>query len=109
MQCGIACLAMVCRHYGRRMSIAAIAQICHATNEGLSMLAISQAASALGLRATGVRITADRLAHSPLPCILHWTQNHFVVLYDIRGGNTFCIADPAKGLIKYSRTEFEQC
>ena len=88
---------MVCRHYGRRMSIAAIAQICHATNEGLSMLAISQAASALGLRATGVRITADRLAHSPLPCILHWNQNHFVVLYDIRGGNTFCIADPAKG------------
>lgn len=109
MQCGIACLAMVCRHYGRRMSIAAIAQICHATNEGLSMLAISQAASALGLRATGVRITADRLAHSPLPCILHWNQNHFVVLYAIRGGNTFCIADPAKGLIKYSRAEFEQC
>lgn len=109
MQCGIACLAMVCRHYGRRMSIAAIAQICHATNEGLSMLAISQAASALGLRATGVRITAHRLAHSPMPCILHWNQNHFVVLYDIRGGNTFCIADPAKGLIKYSRAEFEQC
>lgn len=109
MQCGIACLAMVCRHYGRRMSIAAIAQICHATNEGLSMLAISQAASALGLRATGVRITAHRLAHSPMPCILHWNQNHFVVLYAIRGGNTFCIADPAKGLIKYSRTEFEQC
>lgn len=91
------------------MSIAGIAEICHATNEGLSMLAISQAASALGLRATGVRITAHRLAHSPMPCILHWNQNHFVVLYAIRGGNTFCIADPAKGLIKYSRAEFEQC
>ena len=91
------------------MSIAGIAKICHATNEGLSMLAISQAASALGLRATGVRITAHRLAHSPMPCILHWNQNHFVVLYAIRGGNTFCIADPAKGLIKYSRAEFEQC
>ena len=91
------------------MSIAGIAEICHATNEGLSMLAISQAASALGLRATGVRITARRLAHSPMPCILHWNQNHFVVLYAIHGGNTFCIADPAKGLIKYSRAEFEQC
>ncbi|MGN0213488.1 MAG: peptidase domain-containing ABC transporter [Muribaculaceae bacterium] len=109
MQCGIACLAMVCRHYGRRMSIASIAEICHASNEGLSMLAINQAASALGMRSTGVRITTDRLAQSPMPCILHWNQNHFVVLYDIRSSNTFCIADPAKGLINYSRTEFEQC
>lgn len=108
MQCGIACLAMICHHYGYRCSVDSITNLCHASAEGLSMLAISQAAQSLGMQATGAKLSLERLAQSPLPCILHWKQNHFVVLYRIKG-NKFYIADPAKGIIKLSKEEFANC
>ena len=53
-----------------------------------------------------VRTTIDNLSQAPLPCILHWNQNHFVVLYKVRKGKRFYVADPGKGLVSYSRDEF---
>jgi len=109
MQCGIACLSMVCRHYGKRYSVGALSRFCFATTEGVSMLAITQAAGKLGFETKSVRISTEQLGSAPLPCILHWNQNHFVVLYKVsRGGRKFHVADPGKGKICYSREEFER-
>jgi len=71
------------------------------------MLGISEAANEIGLHSVCVRTTVDNLSLAPLPCILHWNQNHFVVLYKVRKGKRFYIADPAKGLLTYSLDEFK--
>ena len=107
MQCGVACLQMICRYYKGRYSTATLHHYCFATNEGVSLLGISDAAKKLGLRTVCGRITVNQLNASSLPCILHWNQNHFVVLYKIRRGKTFYIADPGKGKIRYTKEEFK--
>ncbi len=87
MQCGIASLAMICNYYGRRCTVESLSRLCFATTEGVSLLAVKDAAEAMGLEAEAARVGIDALAQQPLPCILHWNQNHFVVLYKVsRGG-----------------------
>lgn len=108
MQCGIASLAMVCSYFGKRYSVEYLSQICHATHEGVSLLGIAQAAKKIGLECLCAKTTMEGILQAPLPCILHWNQNHFVVLYKIRRGKVFYIADPGKGKIRYSREEFKQ-
>lgn len=105
MQCGVACLQMVCRYHGRDVPLSDLGQICCPTNEGVSLLGISEAAEFLGFQTISGRASIDELIDVPLPCILHWNQNHFVVLYKIKR-NRYYIADPAKGKIRYSRQEF---
>lgn len=106
MQCGIACLQMICEHYGKDYSADYLSQLCFATTEGVSLLGMSDAANVLGLHTVCAKVAIDDLQDNLLPCILHWNQNHFVVLYKIRKGRTFYVADPGKGLVKYSREEF---
>ena len=106
MQCGIACLAMVCNYYGKNYSILTLSKICFATTEGISLLGISQAAAGLGFETLSKKISFDQLKEVKLPCILHWNQNHFVVLYQIKN-NKYYIADPGKGKIKYTEDEFK--
>ena len=62
----------------------------------------------LGLHTTCGRVTTEQLHKAPLPCILHWNQNHFVVLYRIKKGKIFYIADPGKGLVTYDNREFKE-
>ncbi len=106
MQCGIACLQMVCQYYGRTYSMEAISNFCHATTEGVSMLGISEAFEALGIESVSAKVSLEKLTKAPMPCILHWSQNHFVVLYRVKKGREFYIADPAKGLVNYNSDEF---
>ena len=107
MQCGVACLCMIARYYGMNTSIAAIERVCHATTEGVSLKGISDGADRLGLDSQGVRLSVESLAECPLPAVLHWNQNHFVVLHKIsRKGRRFHVADPGKGMTSYSRDEF---
>jgi ABC-type bacteriocin/lantibiotic exporters, contain an N-terminal double-glycine peptidase domain len=106
MQCGIACLLMVCKFFGREYSFESLAKICFATHEGVSLFGISEAAGILGLHSICGRATTDTLICAPLPCILHWNENHYVVLYRIKKGKKFYIADPGKGLISYTLEEF---
>lgn len=106
MQCGIACLAMVCKHYGKEFSIETLSRYCFASTEGVSLLGISEAANKLGLHSVCGRVSMEQMQQAPLPCILHWNQNHFVVLYKQKQGKKFYIADPGKGLITYNRKEF---
>lgn len=117
--CGPTCLRMVSKHYGKSYSIRKLREKSYITRGGVSMLGISEAAENIGFRSTGVRIGWEQFAkEAPLPCIVHWKQNHFIVVYDIivrsslfslrkRPGNeTILVADPAHGLVKYTKEEF---
>ena len=108
MQCGIACLQMVCKYFGREYSLDSLSKLCFATAEGVSLLGINEAANTLGLHTTCARATTMVLGEVPLPCILHWNQNHFVVLYKVKKGKNFYVADPGKGLVVYTLEEFKQ-
>lgn len=107
MQCGIACLSMVFDHYGKDYSIEFLEQYAQADAEGMSLLGLAQAAEKLGLHAVCGRSTLSALKSVPLPAVLHWRQNHYVVLDKIsRGGKRFRVFDPGIGIVNYSREEF---
>ena len=106
MMCGITCLQMVCKHFGREVSLRTLSKLCVATSEGVSMLGVNEAANKLGLRTMCARTDFDTLSKATLPCVLHWNQNHFVVLYKVRKARIFYVADPGKGLVKYNLEEF---
>ncbi len=109
MQCGVACLTAVSRYFGARYTtVNDIDKVCHATTEGVSMQALRDGASKIGMRTAAGRLTLDRLEfYSGYPMILHWDQNHFVVLYRVsRKGRRFHIFDPGKGRITYNREDF---
>ena len=111
MQCGIACLQMICKYFGREYSLQSLSRICFATTEGVSLLGISDAADTLGLHTVSARVSISELAHSQFPAVLHWNQNHFVVLYKVKEkrdyiNNLYYIADPGKGRVCYTFDEF---
>jgi len=111
MQCGIACLQMVCKYYGKEYTLVQLSDICFATNEGVSLLGISQAAEKLGLHTVCGRATTEQLEQVELPSIIFWNQNHFVVLYKIkkrRKENLYYVADPGKGKVIYTEKEFKE-
>jgi len=136
MDCGPTCLRMIAKYYGRTYSLQTLREKCFITREGVSMLGISDAAEAVGFRTIGVKISFEQLIKDvALPCILHWNQNHFVVLYKVEGakarkyesakGRCFRaftlsrlrafttsrlhIADPAAGLNVFNEPEFKKC
>lgn len=113
MDCGPTCLRMIAKHYGKTFSVQQLRERSFIQRTGVNLLGISEAAASIGLRTTGIRTTIDRLKEqSKLPCILHWNQEHFVVLYRIeqrRGKTYFYIADPAYGLLKYEEAELKKC
>jgi ATP-binding cassette subfamily B protein len=106
MDCGPACLKMVAGFYKMNFSLESLRKKCYITREGVSFLGLSEAADSLGFRTLGVKIPFDVLNDNvPLPCIVHWRQKHFIVVYKIKNDQIWA-ADPAVGLIKYSREEF---
>ena len=108
MSCGVTCLQMICRYYRKNNYSDYLSNICLATANGVSLLSLSDTAYKLGLYAISGRLTIKELSSAVIPCILHWNQNHFVVLYKIKDGKKFYIADPAKGLITYTLDEFKE-
>jgi len=106
MDCGPTCLRMVAKYYGKTYTLQTLRDRSAITREGVSLLGISDAADSIGLRNVGVRIPFEKLIKEvPLPCIVHWQQKHFIVVYKIRKDKIW-VADPAKGLITYSNEEF---
>lgn len=111
MDCGPACLGMIAKHYGRFYSLDNLRRISFLGRDGVSLLGISRAAEKIGFRTIGGRLTFDSLTEKAiLPCIVHWNQNHFVVVYQIKkslnGTFNIYVADSGKGLLKYSQEEF---
>ena len=107
MDCGPTCIRMVAKHYGRNFKIQTLRQLCEINREGVSLLGMSDAAEKIGFRTLGVKIDAEQLKEAELPCILHWRQNHFVVLYQIRK-NKYYLADPAAGLVTLNEADFNR-
>lgn len=108
MDCGPTCLAMISRHYGKRISIQSLRDKSQIGKEGVSLLGLSEAAESIGFRTKGVQVTLMQLVEEvPFPCIIHWNQKHFVVLYKVKK-NRFHIADPGKGLLTLTASEFLQ-
>lgn len=110
MDCGPTCLKMVAKFYGKNYSLQNLRDRCHITREGVSLLGISDAAESIGFRTTGVKVTWRQMVEEmPLPCIVHWNQRHFVVVYDVvkkHGVYKVMVADPASGLLEYTEEDF---
>lgn len=109
MDCGPTCLRMIAAFYGRHYSLERLRQKSRITKEGVSLLGVSEAAESLGFRTMGVSISFEQLCEAPLPCIVFWNQQHFVVVYDIKkhkNGFTVYVADPAGERLKYTQDEF---
>lgn len=111
MDCGPSCLRMVAKFHGKSFSLDTLRDLSYITREGVSMMDISYAAEAIGLHTQGVKVTYEQLRdEASLPVIVHWGQNHFVIVYKIkkRKGkeDLIFVADPAPGLLKYTKTQF---
>lgn len=104
--CGAACLRMVARYHGRHYSLEYLRELSYLDREGASLMGIADAAEKIGLRTLGVKTNFARLQNElPLPCIAHWKQNHFIVVYRIAGGKVY-VADPAVGKVQLTEQEF---
>lgn len=110
--CGATCLKIIAKHYGKILNIQTLRELSETTREGANLLTLSEAAEKIGFRTLGVKLSLEKLQEAPLPCILHWNNNHYVVLYEVKGngkkakGLRVCISDPAHGLLEYNQEEF---
>lgn len=103
--CGPTCLKIIAKYYKKTIPLQELRVISETQRNGSSMLNLSDAAEEIGFRSLGVKINLKDLSQAPLPCILHWNNNHYVVLYKIKNEKYF-LSDPAYGLVKYSQVEF---
>lgn len=108
MQCGVVCLAMICKYYKNAYSIETLSKLCSVSTEGVSLFAIKNAAEKLGFNSICCKTSIEQLVSISMPSILHWNQNHFVVLYKVKNKKKFYIADPGKGLVCYSLENFKK-
>lgn len=107
MQCGASCLCMVGSYFGKNYSIDTVSNYCHTGSSGVSLLGMSHCANMMGLNSISFRASIQDLKNLSVPCILHWNKNHFVILYKT-DNDTFHIADPAKGFVKYDIHSFSE-
>jgi ATP-binding cassette subfamily B protein len=106
MDCGPTCLRMVARYYGKHFTLQTLREKSHLNREGVSMLGIAKAAEDIGMQSMGVSLTWERLrTEAPMPVIVHWKQNHFVVVYKIKRDRVH-ISDPAFGQTVLAKEEF---
>jgi ATP-binding cassette, subfamily B, bacterial len=103
--CGPTCLKIIAKHYGKTINIQDLRDFSETTREGSNLLFLSDSAEKIGFRTLGVKLNIKSLEEAPLPCVLHWNKEHYVVLYDIKKGK-YLISDPGFGLIEYNETDF---
>ena len=109
MDCGPACLCIIALKYGKKYSLQYLRDSCNISKEGVSLLGICEAAQNIGFKTNPAKLTVEKLRDKmdSHPCLLHWNQNHFVVLYQIKR-NIFYIADPGHGLVKLKEDRFKK-
>ena len=103
--CGPTCLKIIAKHYGKTLNIQQLRDLSETTREGSNLLLLSDAAEKIGFRTLGAKLNLKKLEEVPLPCILHWNNNHYVVLHKIKK-RSYYISDPAHGLLEYNEAEF---
>jgi ABC-type bacteriocin/lantibiotic exporter with double-glycine peptidase domain len=104
-ECGAACLAMVLGHHGRHLTLEEVRTACGTSRDGVNAAELVAAARSFGLTTKVLRREVEDLDALPMPLILHWAFDHFVLLEKIRG-NRFVIHDPALGRRVVGRAEF---
>lgn len=105
--CGPTCLRIIAKYYKKSIPLQHLRTLSETTREGSGLLGLSNAAENIGFRTLGVKIDFDTLvAEAPLPCIVHWNKNHYVVVYKIDKAEKVYISDPSYGLITYPKEEF---
>ncbi len=105
--CGPTCLKIIAKYYGKTLNIQRLRILSETNRMGSNLKSLGLAAEKIGFRAMAVKIDYNKLMEASLPCILHWNNNHFVVLHKVK--NDICyVSDPAFGLITYTREEFLQ-
>ena len=104
--CGLTCLSSIFRYYGKRVSLKILSGYCDIHPEGISILSLSKTARLFGMETLCVSIPYSKIKYIDTPCILHWNQNHYVVLYRInKKKEIFYICDPAKGKYKLHKKD----
>nr|WP_288836367.1 peptidase domain-containing ABC transporter [uncultured Flavobacterium sp.] len=109
--CGPACLTMIALYYGKKINLKQAKALCSVTRMGVSVKDILDGARKIGFEAHGLKLSIDQLSEMPLPIILFWKHDHFVVLHNIKfkkNRTIYEIADPAYGIIKLESALFEQ-
>ncbi len=113
MDCGPTCLMMIAKHHGKDYSLPYLREFCYLSREGVSALGIQEGAEKIGLTPITVKVAYDKgendacLLTAPLPCIAHWNQSHFVVIYKVTRTHVH-VADPAAGRFTLKRADFEK-
>ena len=105
MDCAAACLDMLGRHFGRDAGLPRVRALCHTSSDGASLQGICEAAGELGMAARAAKVSASRLDDVPLPAIVHYEGDHWVVLYDVDEGHVR-VSDPARGRRRLDRAAF---
>jgi len=93
MDCGPVCLRMIAKSYGKNFSLQRLRDLTGINKDGVSLFGISEAAEKIGFRTNGAKLDISLLKETELPVIIHWNENHFVVLYRIIAG-AIVIANP---------------
>lgn len=106
--CGPTCIKIISKYYGRIFSLNEIRELTETTRNGSTLLKLSDGAEKLGFRTMAANLELSQLNEVELPCILFWSDRHFVVLYKVKNGKYY-ISDPAIGLITYSKQDFLKC
>lgn len=105
--CGPTCIKIIAKHYGKLINTQQLRSLSETTRAGSSLMGLSDAVESIGFKSLGVKLSYHKILEAPLPCIVHWNKNHYVVLYKIKK-DTLYISDPAHGLITYTKKEFIQ-
>ncbi|WP_335965095.1 peptidase domain-containing ABC transporter [Galbibacter sp. PAP.153] len=103
--CGPTCIKIISKFYGKTINTQQLRTLSETTREGSSLLGLSEAVESMGFRSLGIKLSFEKLQEAPLPCILHWNKNHYVVLYKIKNEKLY-ISDPAHGLLSYNKEAF---
>ncbi|HJW56054.1 MAG TPA: peptidase domain-containing ABC transporter [Burkholderiaceae bacterium] len=107
MDCGAACLAMLCRHYGIPMTLGKLRELANVTTQGATLDSLARTGESLGFTTRGVQCTYEALLGFELPFIVHWEGYHYVVVYGVSKRQVW-VADPAVGFKKMNVEEFER-
>ena len=107
MDCGPTCLQMIAEYYGQYYSLQTLREKSYLTRNGSSLKGISSAAKSIGFKTESVWMNWEQLIQNThLPCIIHWDNNHFIVVYSIKSENKILVADPAFGKLTYNKDDF---
>jgi ATP-binding cassette, subfamily B, bacterial len=103
--CGPTCIKIIAKSYGKMLNIQELRILSETTREGSNLLNLSDSSEKIGFRTLGIRTSLEKLKEVPLPCVLHWNKEHYIVLYDIKK-EKYYVSDPGHGLIDYNKEEF---